>query len=433
MILLVPISPEVPPKRAPKLWQGLVLMLVLSIIYTETEWILKEDLRYIQRVTHYLSKEETGKSPPHQDNFLALRPLQKIAPAKASWDFQRLFVANFLHGSTAHLIFNLIGAFASARVCSTFMGLFPLLSIFILGGSIGLLVSILLSTPAGVYIPHIGASAGIFALFGAYYSFNLRFRTRYFFWVPSRSGTIALKTSSFFFFDAILLELILSSVQFLPGRNDSVDHVAHIVGFASGISLSWIYRAVIGWPSFIQTRGEYKYWTHKKPETRFQDPILKTLRVYLDLLSINSYNDHIKTRSYWLLIKHKELIPENLVEEAFDLASPTFIRRNTDIVTTLVESRLMIGKELSSKWLKVVPYDSAIRIAHQMSARNPENASFLLNFISAYRKAHEQDPSIERKLELLTQKLNGMLIPSVRAGSSTEDKSLPGEAEKKAQ
>src|SRR5262249_27352877 len=113
MIMLVPISPEVPKSRAPKWWPGLGMVLLLCLSFIEMEPLLKEDQRYLQMLTRYFFKGDT-KLPSHfAQDYLSIRPLLRLAPCKAQWDLRRLLLANFLHGSATHLYFNIIGAFAA--------------------------------------------------------------------------------------------------------------------------------------------------------------------------------------------------------------------------------------------------------------------------------------------------------------------------------
>src|SRR4051812_34417337 len=123
MILLVPISPEVPKVHTSRLWPGLVLMILLCVCYLESNDVLERDSDYVESI--YNLAVDSGKSTPtlrpEAAQYLKRRPLLRIAPAPADWDLKRILYSNFIHGGALHLLLNLIGAFAGARICSTFM------------------------------------------------------------------------------------------------------------------------------------------------------------------------------------------------------------------------------------------------------------------------------------------------------------------------
>lgn len=266
MILLVPVSPEVPEKHTPRIWPSLVFMLLFGLVFIRVQPIVDADSRFTDSLQDMVETDENGEARlrPEGQILLHERPLMAIAPARGDWSVEKLIYANFIHGGTTHLLLNWVGVFAGARLCTTFLPFLATFAIFILGGSLGLLASILCSSELSAYIPHVGASAGIFALMGTYYAFNFKFRTRYFFWFPNRHGNINLKTSWFFFVDVILMELLLSTAQLLPQRVDSVDHIAHVAGFASGLVLAFLLRLLERWPSFLQTRPEFLYWNSSR-------------------------------------------------------------------------------------------------------------------------------------------------------------------------
>src|SRR5438105_102356 len=121
MILLVPTSPEVPKARAPRLWPGLVLMLILGITYLEARDTLEADYDYLNDLSSFVQTNDRGEAELTKEGnkYLKQRPLLRITPSTGDWDIRRLFYANFIHGSVPHLLFNLIGAFAGARLCAT--------------------------------------------------------------------------------------------------------------------------------------------------------------------------------------------------------------------------------------------------------------------------------------------------------------------------
>ncbi len=412
MILLVPVTPEVPKPHVPVLWPALLLLLMLGVGFLVGLERTHADFEYVNRLKQYMKADAEGRAQltPEAQDYLRKRPLLSIAPAKGDWDFTRLIAANFLHGSVPHLILNWIGLFAGARICTTFIPFLLTLSIFLLGGSLGLLTSMWLSTETSAFIPHIGASGGIFALMGTYYVYNFRFRTQYFFWIPSRHGTINLKTSWFFFVDVILLELVLSTGQFLPERVDSVDHLAHVVGFASGVLLALGLRFFQRWPSFLQTRAEYLHWSANRKKQR-GDVIQRTYENCLQLLQINPYNDQVKIDVCQLFAKYPTVWQYDQLAEAFRYFSPTFVRLHSEAPAQALAALIRNRIPPPGSWLAVIPYDSIIRLAQAM-ATTPENQPLLLELVASYRRAHPEGGHTERKLELLMAKLASFEVPA---------------------
>jgi len=205
MVLLIPITPEVPKQLRPQLWPSLILVLLILVGYLETRDIVNRDYTYVQQIQPIIAKNlgKQNQVDQQSEDYLQKRPLLQITPSKASWDIKRLIIANFVHGSLLHLSLNIIGVFAGVRICTTFIPFILTLFIFIFGGSVGLFLSMFLGRDISPYVPHLGASAGIFALMGTYYIYNFQFRTKYFFWFPGKAKMIALTTSWFFFLDVL--------------------------------------------------------------------------------------------------------------------------------------------------------------------------------------------------------------------------------------
>lgn len=415
MILLVPISPEVPKFHKPKLWQSCILVLVVAIVFLELLPTLDADTKYIDGLQTLLptitSKKETMEKEANK--YLRHRPLLRYAPARGDWDMKRLLFANFIHGSPVHLLLNLLGIFAGVRICSTFLPFSVVLAVFLTGGSLGLFASMKLTSQFSEYIPHVGASAGIFALMGTYYVYNFRFRTTYFFWFPSHRGFISFRTNWFFFVDVILLELVLSTAQFFPDRIDAVDHIAHVVGFLSGVGLALTLRMIQSWPSFLQTRGEFLYWKafilpkiHRAKTTPFQ--------WVLEILELNRYNDPLKLQLLNLVTKEAATLKEEEIHAAFKFFRPTFIRLHPEEVAVCLTALLKKNRVLPSKWLSKTPYDSIIRIAKKM-AHPPEEQYLLLSLVVEYRKTQKDKGDIDRKLEMLMRKLQTVIEANKKA------------------
>lgn len=408
MILLVPLNPEVPSILRPKLWPSLMMVLCLCFAFYFTKDLLSADMAYVEKVETQIGQQnsKTSHLDSQTEQYLATRPLLAIAPAKGSWDMERIVKANFIHGSATHLILNSIGIFAGIRICMTFIPLLTAMFIFLLGGSLGLWISILNSQQISDYIPHVGASAGLFALMGTYYVFNFRFRTQYFFWLPIRRGFVSLRTSWFFFVDVILLELVLSAAQLFPDRLDSVDHIAHVVGFSSGVFLAICLRFALKWPKFLQTRAEYLYWNHfiLKNHRTNQNKI----HAWLELLRLNRYNDFVKLKLCSSLKKTCSLTTDAELNEVFKFFVPTFVRLNTNSVTKVIRRLISENREIPSRWLSKVPYDIIIRISKSMTSQ-PRHEFFLYQLLAEYQRAQKGKGKGTSTVDKLMRRLEAQL------------------------
>jgi membrane associated rhomboid family serine protease len=440
MILLVPVSPEVPKIHRPRLWPALLMVLSMGILYLGVQGTIQKDSEYVDSIQDLLDK---GKSDD-ADKYLKLRPLLKIAPAKASWSVKKLILANFIHGSNAHLLLNLVGVFAGVRICTTFLPFLCTLAIFLLGGTLGLCISLFVTEQISPYIPHVGASAGIFALMGTYYVYNFKFRTSYFFWFPwlpsrkggfpSRRGFTSLRTSWFFFADVILLEFVLSLAQLFPERMDSVDHIAHVAGFITGAILALLLRTAQRWPSFLQTRGEFLYWTqHLRPKimssANQSSWVVRAYLGWLELLQMNRYNDELKLQLCAILTKYHEKFMDTEIAEGFKHFNPTFIRLHTWEVSETLRAMLSQKRKLPTKWLVKLPYDSVIRLS-KFLAEPAEQQHLLYELIQAYKNSQPPGSEVQRKLELLILKLGNIIKPEgEKSDTNTEGSSLPKGAE----
>ncbi len=419
MIVFVPISPEVPKYHAPRLWQGLVLVLILSICYLFTESLVIRDSKYLQGVYKLAESQSRGKN---LDQYLSLRPLLEVAPSRSNLDLEKLIRGNFIHGSHAHLALNLIGVFAGARICATFLPFYWVAFLFIVGGSIGLWVSILLAFNASPYIPHVGASAGIFTLMGAYYIYNFRFRTRYFYWFPDHRGRIALPTSWFFFFDVLLLELVLSAAQLSPTKFDTVDHVAHVVGFLAGCLGALALRFLQRWPTFIHTRAELVFWRSMDKPLHL-DPLMGRFARWIRCLEINPYNDLIKIKLIHLVKKHLDRFDGAQLEMTFRFLTPVFCRRQPKEMALLLKTLLEDKRGVPQPWLQQTPYDVIIHLAQKMASFEGQTV-YLYDFLNTYRMALPPEASFQHKLALVIKKV-AHLMPHSKSVAP-----LPGEVGK---
>ncbi len=401
MVLLVPITPEVPKRLRPHIWPGLLLAAMLLFGYSQTLPVLQRDLEFVANMDLPAELPTAGPELAQIDALLKLRPLLTIAPSRGDWSIERLLMANFIHGSGFHLALNILCAFAGARICSAFLPFATLLSLFTLGGTIGLFLSMFLSGGGISHIPHIGASAGIFALMGAYYIYNLRFRTRYFFWFPTRNRYfLSLPTATFFFVDVVLLEIVLSAAQIFPGRWDNVDHFAHVFGFMSGVGIACIFRKFQRWPAILNTRAEY--FLYRFLSKKNQNPLC--FNDYLSLLDLNSFNDPLKCLVISRLLDKTLPATTEEMSAFFRFISPTFMRYQTSESAQLISFVASAGLPFPRKWLHKLPYDLLIQIAYEMS-ETIQSRHALLYLFYGFIEANAEKPRVVDRVRVLTDKL----------------------------
>lgn len=211
---------------------------------------------------------------------------------------------------------------------------------------------------------------------------------------------MSLPTASFFFVDVILVELVLSTAQFLPNRWDNVDHFAHVFGFLSGMMVAFAFRTSQRWPGFIQTRAEYFLFKllHRRSEAL-------SMGDYFNLLELNSFNDPLKCRIIESLANKTAAFssPEEWAA-FFRFITPTFMRYHLPATLTLLKLALDNGTVIPRRWLQRLPYDLLIQIAYHMSETRPQRLTLLRLFCDFISANHDR-PQITRRVERLVEQL----------------------------
>ena len=135
----------------------------------------------------------------------------------------RLVTANFLHGGLLHIAVNVYALTMIGPTVEQLYGRARFLVVFIVGGGVGFAASTLF-----VRQPSLGASAGLFALFGVLLGFALRGHLD----LPSATRRAMIRQ---------ILEVAAINLAFgfmVP----YVDNAAHVGGFLGGLALSVIVR-----------------------------------------------------------------------------------------------------------------------------------------------------------------------------------------------
>jgi len=137
-------------------------------------------------------------------------------------EIYRLLTAMFLHGSVAHIFFNLMGLYVMGRALEPIFGARRFLLVYLLGGLTGSACSLALSAMGSASV---GASGAVFALFAAQALHLAQHRHIY------RNVRAQLREMAF-----ILGMNLLIGV--LPGSR--IDNWAHIGGILGGTLLTWM-------------------------------------------------------------------------------------------------------------------------------------------------------------------------------------------------
>ncbi|HHY54772.1 MAG TPA: rhomboid family intramembrane serine protease, partial [Chloroflexi bacterium] len=98
----------------------------------------------------------------------------KVNHLIAQGEVWRLFTAIFLHGGILHLLFNLYALYALGPLLEGYTGHIRFLTIFLVSGLYGSLLSYAFSSPISV-----GASGAIFGLLGGTLVFFLKYRNNF--------------------------------------------------------------------------------------------------------------------------------------------------------------------------------------------------------------------------------------------------------------
>lgn len=134
-------------------------------------------------------------------------------------EYYRLVTAMFLHIAPTHIFFNGLALYFFGREIERLFGYGRFLLVYFLGGIAGSVGSLLYTDATSI-----GASGGIFALFGAYGVYLYQHRHLY-----GERANSQLREMVFL----ALLNLFLGVA--IP----NIDNAAHIAGLASGIFLAW--------------------------------------------------------------------------------------------------------------------------------------------------------------------------------------------------
>jgi rhomboid protease GluP len=134
----------------------------------------------------------------------------------------RLFTAMFLHGSLMHVLFNMYALYIIGSSVERTFGTLRFGIVYFLGGLLGSIASVMLGD---YYVPSIGASGAVFAIWAAEAVHVYRHRQMY----AGLARRILLNTGIF-----------LALNLFLGFTNPQIDNWGHIGGFIGGAILTYL-------------------------------------------------------------------------------------------------------------------------------------------------------------------------------------------------
>jgi membrane associated rhomboid family serine protease len=171
-----------------------------------------------------------------------------VAAAIAQGDWYRLGSYAFLHGGAVHLLVNAWALWALMRPIEAALGPFAALGIFsgtaVAGGAASFAWSTL---RARILVPAVGASGGIFGLFGAHCAIYLRVRKN----LPPEARRRAARP----LLANLLINVALAVAAVAGGL--PLDNAAHVGGFFSGIALG----AIAAVPMLLPSRPWHRHAT----------------------------------------------------------------------------------------------------------------------------------------------------------------------------
>lgn len=146
--------------------------------------------------------------------------------------YQRLFIAMFLHANTMHLFFNMYALYIIGRGVEPIFGHVRFLIVYLLGGLAGSVLSVVLGNPDPFLgVPSVGASGAVFALFGAEMVYLYRHRQ-----MMGQRATQQLRSLLML----LGINLFIGLASWVGNSGIRIDNWAHLGGLAGGLILTWL-------------------------------------------------------------------------------------------------------------------------------------------------------------------------------------------------
>ena len=236
--------------------------------------LLGETSGYSQRMASTEGYDGLVEAEKSIQQAMAAEYKADYALSRSNQGILQLVLAQWTHMGWMHLIGNLFVFLALAPVLEARMGRIAFLGLYVLGGTIGLLVQLyLLKSTSGILL---GASANISAVIGGFFVFYFR-----------RPMKVL---ASFVFYNRLLdcPTWLMIPVLFLLGdlagaldHSSGTAHVAHLVGFAVGAAMAFFMKQNDGlheayiYPVEYDWHLELRAATSVAEKIRLADTVLK--------------------------------------------------------------------------------------------------------------------------------------------------------------
>ena len=155
-------------------------------------------------------------------------------------EYHRLFTAMFLHADFGHLTFNMLALYFIGQTVERFFGHARFLIIYLLGGVLGSLLSVLLNGPE---IVSVGASGAVFAIIGGELIFNYNHRKLFPEMAQHRLRQLIIM---------ILINFGYGFALTINSAGVRLDNWGHIGGLIGGVILSYLISPIY----LLQRRGD---------------------------------------------------------------------------------------------------------------------------------------------------------------------------------
>lgn len=142
-------------------------------------------------------------------------------------EYHRLITAMFLHGSVTHVLFNMLGVYYIGLTVERFFGTVRFALIYLLGGLVGSLFSVVLNGPE---VTSVGASGALFALVGAEMVFMYKHRKLFRQMAQSRLRSLVI---------IVIMNLAVGFGGSLLQEGIRIDNWGHVGGLVGGLILTW--------------------------------------------------------------------------------------------------------------------------------------------------------------------------------------------------
>ncbi len=165
----------------------------------------------------------------------ASRPLEVLIGG----EYYRLVTAMFLHGSIAHIFFNIYALYIIGSSLEPIFGHARFAVIYLLGGLAGSILSVVLGDLTA-NVGSVGASGAVFAIFGAEMVYLYRHRQ-----ILGARGQAQFRNMLVL----IAMNFLIGIVSSAPGASVRIDNWAHLGGLLGGLLLTWLVgpKLVLKW------------------------------------------------------------------------------------------------------------------------------------------------------------------------------------------